>query len=537
MPLFSLNSLALGPIGSVYDAGKALYDAYKSPAPQPAPRPAAPAAPAQPTFVGPTLPAQPQPAQPAQPRATPVAPRPAAAPAPEPAPSGAVFYKPDPNSQQVYNAAGQPVSHEQFIAQGGRPDFSNVRAEAVPTAQAPQPVDPNATFAQQAGAAGLGASDFMQLISGMNQLTPEDRQNVYSGLGYDQALQAAFAQPSKTSQQIFDEAFSQAGLGDIKKKFEDVQAQYNAKQQELNERLNVINENPWKSEATRIGAIAREKEFYDQTLSNLQAQAQQFADQYNQGLAQVADVVNRTTGEFDKNQNLALTKLQYLEDKAQQGIKDLETQQQSKLARYFPEYLQGLGSKPGEPVKLSAGETLFDPSTGKVIYQAPYKPTSGGGGAGDLDKLLTPTEAIALGVPYGTTKGQAFGATKSKLSGEAAKVLAISTTVIPEIERLKTLFENDYRGTLAGLVTGTNRDVVKLVDNIADKVGRLRSGGAINKDEEARFKRQIGGLSDLAFGSSAGAITALNGIVSEAKQVSESIGGQDLGIPGLVPVN
>lgn len=46
----------------------------------------------------------------------------------------AKFYKPNPNSQQVYNAQGQPVSYEEYIAQGGLPDFSNVIAGNLPSA-------------------------------------------------------------------------------------------------------------------------------------------------------------------------------------------------------------------------------------------------------------------------------------------------------------------------------------------------------------------------------------------------------------------
>lgn len=37
------------------------------------------------------------------------------------------FYKPQANSEQVYNAAGEALSYDQYIAQGGKPDFSNVR--------------------------------------------------------------------------------------------------------------------------------------------------------------------------------------------------------------------------------------------------------------------------------------------------------------------------------------------------------------------------------------------------------------------------
>ena len=109
------------------------------------------------------------------------------------------------------------------------------------------------------------------------------------------------------------------------------------------------------------------------------------------------------------------------------------------------------------------------------------------------------------------------------LSGDAAKVESIATTVIPEVEMLKSEFEKDYKKALTGIVTGTDRRLVKLVDNIADKVGRLRSGGAINKDEEARFKRQIASAMDIPFGESGDALSALDGIITEANKVSSNI--------------
>lgn len=109
------------------------------------------------------------------------------------------------------------------------------------------------------------------------------------------------------------------------------------------------------------------------------------------------------------------------------------------------------------------------------------------------------------------------------LSGEAAKVLSVAQTVVPEVEQLKEAFSKDYQRSVRGIVSGTDRRLVKLVDQVADKVGRLRSGGAINKDEEARFKRQIASLPDLAFGDPQNAIQALDGIITEAQQVAGSI--------------
>lgn len=139
------------------------------------------------------------------------------------------------------------------------------------------------------------------------------------------------------------------------------------------------------------------------------------------------------------------------------------------------------------------------------------------------DKILSPTEAASLGVPYGTTQAQAYGQNPSKMSGDAAKVSAIASTMIPEINTLKQRFTQNYKGALTGLLTGTDRELVKLVDQIADKVGRLRSGGAVNADEEARFKRQIASFMDLPFGNGQQAIEALDGLINEAQQVSSSV--------------
>lgn len=109
------------------------------------------------------------------------------------------------------------------------------------------------------------------------------------------------------------------------------------------------------------------------------------------------------------------------------------------------------------------------------------------------------------------------------LSAEASKLSSITKTVQGEIETLMGFYEQNYKKSVAGIVTGTDRELVKLADQIADKIGRLRSGGAINKEEEARFMRQIASKADLLFGDKESALRALEGYLNEAKQVSDSI--------------
>lgn len=201
--------------------------------------------------------------------------------------------------------------------------------------------------------------------------------------------------------------------------------------------------------------------------------------------------------------------------------------------------------------EVSAGASLYDPKTGKFIATAPktYKGTSGGGSGGSgnggsgvttgLSELaqavinnpalfdsLTPSAATKI-IPELSRAGfQIPGKTPEgtkPLSGDAAKIKAIADTMIPEVQKLKQAFEKDYKGSLRGIVLKTDRELVKLVDNVADKVGRIRSGGAINKDEETRFKRQIASLLDIPFGQQKDALTALDGIISEAANIQRSV--------------
>lgn len=79
-------------------------------------------------------------------------------------------------------------------------------------------------------------------------------------------------------------------------------------------------------------------------------------------------------------------------------------------------------SKPDAGVSLGTGETYFtkDPLTGEykqVAAGAPKETTV----KNDSAELLSPAEALTLGVPYGTTKGQAYGTQpqKSLTEGES----------------------------------------------------------------------------------------------------------------------
>ena len=86
--------------------------------------------------------------------------------------------------------------------------------------------------------------------------------------------------------------------------------------------------------------------------------------------------------------------------------------------------------------------------------------------------------------------GQALNKTPS---AEESKLLSNVDSGINQIDLLSEQLEknpNIFKGmTMPG--NETRQSIVTMRDDLTDILGRLRSGGAINKDEEARFKNQL----------------------------------------------
>jgi hypothetical protein len=125
--------------------------------------------------------------------------------------------------------------------------------------------------------------------------------------------------------------------------------------------------------------------------------------------------------------------------------------------------------------------------------------------------------------PAKPTAGAKPPAPPKGLSGDAAKTLSIASTLQDDIKSMSDAFTKDFAGSTTGLKTGTNRYLIKIADQISDKVGRLRSGGAVNADEEARFQRLISSLRDAAFSNAEEANLILNDLSKEAAFVAEGM--------------
>lgn len=249
---------------------------------------------------------------------------------------------------------------------GVGPNGNVLATSPIPQQQPPTPKDPSQQIAQYAGAAGLDPAGLATLLG----LTPEERNGIYANLGINALADQVFSPPSQSTQQVYQTAYNSAGLSDIKSKFQALQDTINAKSQELNAAIGKVNENPWLSEASRIGRARNLQELAQGEIANLVSQAQQYADLYNQGLSEVERVVGYNTQDFQNNQQINAAKLQYLQQQAEQQIGDA---QNAKLSRYMPDYLQAASaSKKPETMTLEDGSiVVWNSSTRKfdTVYE------------------------------------------------------------------------------------------------------------------------------------------------------------------------
>lgn len=121
------------------------------------------------------------------------------------------------------------------------------------------------------------------------------------------------------------------------------------------------------------------------------------------------------------------------------------------------------------------------------------------------------------------------------MSAEASKVLAVANSLVPQLTKLRAAIQSGGRQAIIGMITGSDPVLTRIFEDTADLKGRLRSGGAMNKDETENFKKSFGRPSDVIWGTS-GALAAIESALEEAQHVEGYIkpGGSPAGGDGQV---
>jgi len=122
----------------------------------------------------------------------------------------------------------------------------------------------------------------------------------------------AFAPPPKTWEEIYSEAYKTAGLEDVKKKITNLDTQIQTKKDQLYSEEAEINENPWLSEAGRVGNVKKLYDMAKKEISNLIEQRKTLTDEYNTGIKSAGDVADRALKGWETQTKLYKSELDYL---------------------------------------------------------------------------------------------------------------------------------------------------------------------------------------------------------------------------------
>jgi len=236
-------------------------------------------------------------------------------------------YKANPNMVQVganliipkFNQPTNQNNNGITTSNVGNVNNNNINSGQNTSTQLGQPV---AGIATSAGQAQMSPSELTSLIS----LTPEEMNSIRTNLGIDDLALKTYGLPTKSTEDIYREAYDSSGLKSIKD-------QIAQKTETLNKAINNISENPWLPEASRVGRIKRLQELANADIANLQ-------NTYNAGIAEINDRVVRSTNDFNTAKEINIAKLDYLLKKAES---DASTLKSEKVFRYMPEYLKAYG--------------------------------------------------------------------------------------------------------------------------------------------------------------------------------------------------
>lgn len=135
-------------------------------------------------------------------------------------------------------------------------------------------------------------------------------------------------------------------------------------------------------------------------------------------------------------------------------------------------------------------------------------------------KSLVDIEREATARAKGATAGQG----EKPLSGDAAKLKGIVTSALTRAAELRAKVKQyGARGVVERFTTGSDPDLVNIIQDMGDLKGRLRSGGAVNPDENTRFISPFSAKSKFVFADDAAMLRAIDRMEQEARTVSDGM--------------
>lgn len=287
----------------------------------------------------------------------------------------------------------------------------------------------------------------------------------YASGGYDSGLQQSGqpgqTQPGQSGQtgmqpqqtpsdfmSTYSQVIKDLGLSDIKKRFEDVNKQFGNLQNELNDKIADINDNPWLTEGIRVSQIRKLQERYEGKFAILTGQMDIYDSLYKEGVAQARYV---TDGIID-DRNVMFTLAQKKEEAMMKLLETDPNQFKSVQGGLFDIQNYEWVVPPTDPeadIRSVGGDLVQVNPDGSVsvIYRSP---DSGGGSGGASSKFKTRLAQVVDDVYAGRySREQAVGVLQSEYPGmDVNEIARFVYTQVPDSFESTSAFKGDDGGNI-----------------------------------------------------------------------------------------
>lgn len=229
------------------------------------------------------------------------------------------------------------------------------------TVPTPKPIDPT-EIARLAGEKGMSVADYQKFIDSSNGTYGVDKTQIAKDLGIPALETSVFAPPTKSTSDLFHEAYSTAGLDKVDTSIQALMDDIATRRTQLKEATDTINNNPFLSEKTRVGQGKLRLDQAETDINNKVNELNQLRQWKQDQLTNINNNILMNTNDFKTNQELNAKKLDYLLKQRDSMVTDKTTNAKSDVsAKATLDYLMNL------PKKALTNGTTWDPATGQWI--------------------------------------------------------------------------------------------------------------------------------------------------------------------------
>ena len=202
-------------------------------------------------------------------------------------------------------------------------------------------------------------------------------------------------QPTASVQSLYEQIYENSGLSELKGQINAYNNQIQAYDDELFDKVQEVNDNPWLTEGIRVAQIQKLEDKYENKKANYVAALNRAQSLYDSGREDARWAITQTLAQYNADRNFQQGQLEFAIQRAENARETAANAQQQEFENSL------------DLAKLSEEMSQFNRSLALEASKT-------SGDSDELNELLSVDEATKLGVPYGTTKGEAAGLQSQK---------------------------------------------------------------------------------------------------------------------------